>query len=182
LQRLARRYLSKICNTNCKYLYDEYAIGAEYKGIPGINIKGEWGRNRSEQIKSLASYGLYDKSAADAYYIQAKYKGANPFQVGSFGATVTYVHADAGFDPMGQADVITNMPLNWTSPSGGNLFDNIKGFEYGIQTTLWPRVMFDVRYGDMKMLDTSHPLMPVEWLQNGQESQKYLTAKFFYIF
>jgi hypothetical protein len=74
------------------------------------------------------------------------------------------------------------MPLNWTSPSGGNLFDNIKGFEYGIQTTLWPRVMFDVRYGDMKMLDTSHYLMPVEWMQNGQESQKYLTAKFFYIF
>jgi hypothetical protein len=163
-------------------LYDEYAIGLEYKGITNFNIKGEWGQNRSEQIKNLHSFGLGAKPTADAYYVQAKYKGANPFKVGSFGATLTYVHADPGFDPMGQADVITRMPLNWSSPSGGNLFDNLKGFEYGIQTTLWPRVMLDVRYGDMKMVDTNHPLMPVAWLQQGQESQKYLTAQMLYIF
>jgi hypothetical protein len=169
--------LSKATNMSLAYLgsdnkkivpgmtiYKSAAIGIESKATPEITISSEYSVNKSDFAKFKS--GL---SNPYAYFIKAQYKGANPFITGSTGFSVQYRKAVPGFDIMANAaPPAWNSAYAWTNPSGGGSADDLKGFEYGIETTLAHRLMFSAAYCDFKTFDNI--------------SKKLTTAQFFYIF
>ncbi len=151
--------------------YRDVAVGMEYKGIPNLNIKSEYAVNSSDYAKAQNN-----NSNAKAYFITAKYKGANPFVPGSFGLRVEYKKADDGFDPLSFSTPFEwNAPLNWTQPPQGGNANNIKGFEYGFDYTLATRLMLDVRYDVLKTA-TGQPN------NSGFTQQNFLSARVTYLF
>ncbi|HWR45498.1 S-layer homology domain-containing protein [Sporomusa sp.] len=164
-----------------KSVYNSQAVGVEYKGVPGITLTGEYGKNSGDSAKlatgTLGANGLVPGDAPTAYYIKAKYKGANPFVPDTSGFWVQYKKAEAGFDLMGMAEPRTwNSPFNHTSPSGGGMAENIKGFEYGFETTVAKRMVFNMTYNDLKRVSSS-----VISLANAKD-QSYFTTQLTYLF
>jgi hypothetical protein len=158
--------------------YRSKAIGLEYKGLPNINITTEYGVNSASYAKTgdgLTTYGNGGDSAK-GMFIKAKYKGANPFIVGTTGFWVTYKKADDGFDSYGYTSPLDSGsgPHNWSSPSPGGSINDIKGFEYGFEATIAPRAMLQVRYGDMEA-------MKLTTLVN-QKNQKYVLGQVTWLF
>jgi len=164
-----------------KGIYNSQAVGFEYKGISDITLTAEYGKNSADTAKlangTVGARGLVPGDAPKAYFIKAKYKGANPFVPGSSGFWVQYKKAEAGFDLMAMADPNTwNSPFNHTSPSGGGMAENIKGFEYGFETTVARRTMFKMAYNKLDRVSDS-----VISLANAKD-QSYYTAQLTYIF
>ncbi|MBP2649212.1 MAG: S-layer y domain protein [Firmicutes bacterium] len=164
---------------NQQSLYDATLAGFVYNITPDIKLDGEYGQNKGATAK-LADDGNTPKAA----YLRAKYKGANPFQVGSYGVAVQYRKANDGFDIMAMAAPYAwNTPYNWSSPAGGGVANNMKGVELSVETTIAPRLIFSAAYGIMKADVTSsfgmsHDITPAV----SNDSQKYLTAQLFYLF
>jgi hypothetical protein len=171
--------LSKATNMSLSYLYSKdkpiaaigqtmynsTAVGIESKVSPDFTLTGEYAINKSEWAK--AQSGLNNPYA---YYLRAKYKGANPFAKGSTGFWVQYKKAVPGFDFLANACPMDwNAVYNWTAGSGGGMADDIKGFEYAFETTLAPRLMFTAAYNDLKSVKDS-------------SNQKFFVAQMLYLF
>ncbi|MBP2649214.1 MAG: S-layer y domain protein [Firmicutes bacterium] len=162
-----------------KNLYDATLAGFVYNITPDIKLDGEYGQNKAATAK-LADNGNTPKAA----YLRAKYKGANPFQVGSYGVAVQYRKANDGFDIMSMAAPYAwNAPYNWSSPAGGGVANNMRGVELSVETTIAPRLIFSAAYGAMKADVTSSFGMTAGITPGvAKDNQKYLTAQLFYLF
>lgn len=155
-------------------LYEDYAVGLEYKGMPNLNLKGEYAVNHSPWAKAM------NDGNAKAYFTTLKYKGANPFVPGSFGLRLEYKYADPGFDALSYAAPFEwNGPLNWTQPPQGGYNDNIKGFEFGVEYTLVPRLLLDVRHNMLKTAN-GQPVASIDG--NSYTHQDFTTAQLTYLF
>jgi hypothetical protein len=158
-----------------KEMYNSAAIGLKYKGISDVVLDGEWGRNTADFAK-LANGG----SAPEAYFIRAKYKGANPFVVGSTGYSVQYKYAEPGFDALAFASPFAwNAPLNYTTVALGGIADNLKGFEVGFETTVAKRTIFNMRYNKLDRVKYSAQSMANNATN---DDQSFFTAQVTYIF
>ncbi|MBP2652304.1 MAG: S-layer y domain protein [Firmicutes bacterium] len=148
-----------------KTYYDSAAVGFELKATPEIALTGEYGINRSDWAKSSSG-----EDNPYAYFVKAQYKGANPFVLGSTGVWVQYEKAVSGFDFYANASP-NSWPTayNWSAGSGGGSADNLKGFSYGIETTLATRMVFTATYNPLKSFD-------------GQTSRKLITGQVWYLF
>lgn len=125
---------------------DTYAAGFKYTGLGNYDVKCEFGQNRSDVAKLLSS-----SSGAKAYVASVKYRGAKLNKPGSFGAWVGYRNADSGFDvlSMGDSDtpeVMKNFDGN--NPLNAYNMSNIKGFEYGLEYTVFLNGTLALQYGD----------------------------------
>jgi len=148
-----------------KEFYNSTAVGFEYKAAPQLTLTGEYGINRSTLAKSAS--GL---SKPYAYFLKAQYKGANPFVTGSTGAWVQFEKATDGFDLMANASPMSwPTCYNWSAGSGGGSANNVKGFSYGVETTLAQRMILTATYNPLKTFD-------------GQTNKKLITAQVWYLF
>jgi hypothetical protein len=196
-------------------LYKSWAAGAEYQfgqdPIPLVTLSGEYAENAGAMARKIngtvAPYAVADCTEGSdprAYYAKAKLLGAKPTRPGTFGFSVQYRKADAGFDAMGMANPHTwNAPFNWTTPSMGGIADNEKGFELAAEVTVLPRCIISVQYGIMTLVNTTSTLdlaspalavvnsvtptnsAPVVSMVNGGQNrtnQNYVTANVHYIF
>jgi hypothetical protein len=130
-------------------MYNTKAIGLEYKGLPNVAMTGEYGMNTAAYGKSLNN-----SSKTHAYFVKAKYKGANPLVPGTGGAFIAYVNGQRGYDPYIMAGDHKSFDLetayNFTFPSGGFFIDNTRGFVGGIETTVAKNAVVYVSYGVTK--------------------------------
>ena len=147
-----------------KLFYDSTAVGIEYKATPDIALTGEYGVNRAENAKDSSGDNTY------AWFAKMQYKGANPFEPGSTGAWVQYVKAGKGFDTFANASP-NSWPTayNWSAGSGGGSANDLKGFSYGVETTLATRMVFTATYSPLKSFD-------------GETSRKLFTGQVWYLF
>jgi S-layer homology domain. len=123
--------------------YNSKAVGLEYTGIPNINLQGEYGVNTASNAKTAN-----DGNSPKGMFIKAKYKGANPFAVGTSGAWIGYRKSDNGFDLLQYTGAL-NAPNNWTYPAQGSSINDLKGFEYGVEITVRPQAILSLIYGDL---------------------------------
>jgi hypothetical protein len=163
--------------SSIKSVYKDWAAGAEYRGIPGFTLSTEYAKNNSDFAKT------YEPDGAKAYFATLKYHGANPFQPGSSGVWVEYKKADPGFDlfanagPNGAGMDYWNCPFNYSCGAGGGYADNIKGFEYGFETTLSTHMIFTAAYDKLKAVN-----------QNGgpqtltSNDRSFMSAQVWYLF
>ncbi len=152
-------------------MYKSAALGLEYKLTPEINLTAEYGVNDSDYAKHV------NGKKANAYFLKAKYNGANPFKPGSNGFWVMYKKADLGFDTMGMADPrVWTTPFNWSDPSRGGMADNIKGYEVGFETTIAPRLIFTATYNKLDWVKAS--MFSLATTKN----QDFMTAQATYLF
>ncbi|MDF2876426.1 MAG: S-layer y domain protein [Sporomusa sp.] len=149
--------------------YDSKAVGVEYTGIPNIHLQGEYGVNTAANAKVYN-----DGKSAKGMYFRTKYKGANPFAVGTSGAWVGYRKADNGFDRIQYTGAL-HAPNNWTYPAQGSSVDNVKGFEYGVEVTVAPQAILSIIYGDLEA-------DKVGGLGLADKSQKFLISQLTWIF
>jgi len=196
-------------------LYKSWAVGAEYKcgaeKAPTFTLSGEYADNAGAMARKIngttvpfTTTACTEGSDPKAYYVKAKLLGANPFKPGSFGLSVQYRKADAGLDPMAMANPHTwNVPFNWSCPATGGGADNQKGFELAGEVTLLPRLMFNVAYGIMTLVNTTSTLdlgspalavvnavtptggAPIVSMVTGAQNktnQNYVTAQVHYMF
>ncbi|HWR08792.1 S-layer homology domain-containing protein [Sporomusa sp.] len=149
--------------------YDAKAVGFEYTGIPNINLQGEYGVNTATMAKFFNG-----GDSPKGMQLKVKYKGANPFAVGTSGAWVGYRKADNGFDILQYTGAL-NAPNNWTYPAQGSSINDVKGFEYGVEVTVAPQAMLSVIYGDLQAVK-------VGGLGLTDKSQKFLISQLTWIF
>ena len=151
-------------------LYQSWAAGAEYRyerqGTAWFTLSGEYADNAGAMARKIngttAPYAYADcTEGADpkACYAKVKLLGAKAARPGSFGLSVQYRKADAGFDAMGFASPHTwNAPFNWTTPGTGGIADNEKGLELAGEVTVLPRCVFSVAVGLLKLANTASTL------------------------
>jgi len=129
---------------------DSWALGAVYKGINNITLTGEYGENRSDLAKLWhASWGEgYD--SAKAWVAQAKYKGAQWDKPHSYGIWAGYRKAEPGFAGI-NGDYVWETPTNiHGATSLGYFMDNVEGFDYGFDYTVFKNGIFTVQYFDLE--------------------------------
>ncbi len=128
-----------------------WALGATYKGIKNVTVTAEYGRNNSDFAK--LTHSLYTEqqssSAADAWVAQIKYKGAQWDKPRTYGFWVGYRHADPGF--LG----VTGDPL-WETPAIVPTMDNVKGFDYGFDYTVFKNGVFTFNYFDLESVSKGY--------------------------
>ena len=134
----------------------------------------------------------HESDAPIAYYAKVKVLGANPFMPGTGGLSLQYRKAESGFDIMGMANPFTwNAPFNWTSPSGGGIAENHKGFELAGEVTVLPRTILKASYGLMKSDSTTSVAALFAHRVGGAttvptlpetDRERYFTAAVFYLF
>jgi hypothetical protein len=151
-------------------LYKSWAAGAEYQFGQEHNalvtLSGEYAENAGAMARKIngttAPYAVTDcteGSDPKAYYGKVKLLGAKAARPGSFGFSVQYRKADAGFDAMGMANPHTwNAPFNWATPSMGGIADNEKGLELAAEVTVLPRCIVSVQCGIMTLVNTTSTL------------------------
>jgi hypothetical protein len=167
-----------------KERYDSKAVGLTYKGIPSITLSGEYAQN-SASLAKFGNNGTMSQqgqqilgSAPKAYYIKAKYKGAIPFVPGSTGLHIQYKKADPGFDIMGMASPFEwNAPFNYTTPASGGMAENIKGIEFGFETTVAMRTIFSMTYNKLDRVSSKSFTSLAT-----NSDQSFFTAQLTYIF
>ena len=147
-------------------LYKSWAVGAQYQYGPWFTLSGEYADNAGAMARKIngtttpfAHTDCTEGADPKAYYGKAKFMGAKPAQPGTFGLSVQYRKADAGFDAMGMANPHTwNAPFNWATPSMGGIADNQKGLELAAEVTALPRCVLSVQYGIMKLVNATSTL------------------------
>ncbi|SDE55701.1 DUF3373 family protein [Sporomusa acidovorans] len=127
-------------------IIDTYAVGFKYTGLQNYGIKYEYGKNKSDIAKALSG-----NDGATAYVASVKYRGADLNKPGSYGAWIGYRNADTGFDvlSMGDSDapeIMKNFDDN--NPFNAYNMSNIKGFEYGLEYTVFQNATLTLQYGD----------------------------------
>lgn len=196
-------------------LYKSWAAGCEYKfgqdHAPWVTLSGEYAGNAGAMARKIngttAPYAVNDcteGSDPKACFAKAKLLGAKASRPGTFGLSVQYRKADAGFDAMGMATPRTwNAPFNWATPSMGGIADNEKGFELAAEVTVLPRCILSVQYGIFTLVNTTSTLdlaspalavvnsvtptnaAPIVSMVNGAQNrpnQNYVTANMRYSF
>ncbi|WP_425058985.1 hypothetical protein SCACP_36360 [Sporomusa carbonis] len=135
--------------------YKTSAVGATYKTDNGLALSGEYGDNNS------------NSNSKKAFYVSLKYKNVNSEQVGSSAVWIMYKKAEPGFDPYSNA-ILTSTWNQTLGPAGGRA-DDIKGFEYGLATTIFPHGVLEVKYNPLKSYD-------------GKTDNTYLVSQLTYTF
>ena len=120
--------------SNDKSNYDTWAVGTTYKAFQNIALSAEYAENSADVLADTTK----------AAWAQVKYKGADAAKVGSFGLWVGYTKAQAGFDPKGYTT------RNFTDNSGGVGANDIKGYEYGVEYTLFKNGLLSLNYNPDK--------------------------------
>lgn len=126
--------------------YKTKAIGFAY-AFDKFALKAEYGKNSSELARQSNN-----GSDATAWYSNLKYRGANGSQVHSYGVWLGYRQADKDFDPEW-----------WSTPDatdvagGRSVLNDTKGFEYGLEYTVFKNGIFTVQYNDMKDKNGTSP-------------------------
>lgn len=119
--------------------YKTKAIGFSY-AFDKFVLKAEYGKNGAELARQSNN-----GSDAKAWYSNLKYMGANGSKVHSYGIWLGYRQADKDFDPEW-----------WSTPEatdvagGRSVFNDTKGFEYGVEYAVFKNGIFSVQYNDMK--------------------------------
>ncbi|WP_005035745.1 hypothetical protein [Holophaga foetida] len=182
-------YFADVTSEDDACNYKTYALGAEYKyvanNVPWFTVSGEYAKNNSDGAEFLnTDYSNMTAENPIAYYGKVKVLGANPFMPGTAGFSVQYRKAEAGFDCMGMANPMTwNAPFNWTTPSGGGIAENHKGFELAGEVTVLPRTILKASYGLMKTVDMhAYGSFGAHKVDATTDSEKYFTAAVFYLF
>lgn len=117
--------------------YKSYAAGFGYKGIKNIGLTFEYGINKSEFAKASNN-----NDEAKGWMAKAKYLGAIPAAENSYGFWVGYRNADPAFDSYSLSTLDTTAKVNEMS--------NIKGFEYGVEYTVFKNGVLKFQYNDLK--------------------------------
>ncbi|CQR73047.1 hypothetical protein SOV_48310 [Sporomusa ovata DSM 2662] len=129
--------------------YNEYktkTIGFSY-AFNDFVLRSEYGKNGAEAAKQ-ANNG----SDAEAWYGNLKYRGADGSKLHSYGVWVAYREADKNFDPEW-----------WSTPESSDVagglaaFNDTKGFEYGVEYTVFKNGILAVQYNDMKDKNGNSP-------------------------
>lgn len=160
--------------------YNSAALGISYTGIANWELTSEYGKNRGTEAKTAnggdAPYGMY---------IKAKYKGANPFAIGSAGAWVTYKRAQDGFDlwALTSRTDLTG-PQNWSAPGCGGGLNDVRGFEIGFEATVAPHAILTLRYDDLRALKTPGGLFNgvSNAIGTEQKDQSYFISQLIWVF
>lgn len=129
-------------------LYKSWAAGFTYKGIPDIGLTFEHGTNGADQVKT-ANAG----SSAKAWMAKAKYLGADGAKPKSYGLWLGYREADPKFDTFGFTTL--NKDYARAANTGGltndvGMLKNIKGFQYGVEYTVFENGIAKIIYNDLK--------------------------------
>ena len=127
-------------------LIKTWAVGFGYNGIQNIGLTFEYGKNTSDAAK-----GINNNTDAKAWLAKAKYMGADNAKPQSYGLWVGYRKADAGFfghngDPLWET-------AGNLQPTNGYLFNNIKGFDYGFEYTVFKNGILSLQYSNLKSAD-----------------------------
>ena len=170
-------------------LINTWALGAKYTGIKNITLTGEYGRNNSDAAKGFKDATVYyatgetDYSAADAWVAQVKYKGAQWDKPHSYGVWVGYRKAEPGFFGR-NGDLVwetpTNIYINYPEWDAGYMMDNVKGFDFGFDYTVFKNGIFSVQYFDLEtdVITTGANLTPTD----ANDNKKSFVAQLRYIF
>ena len=126
-----------------------WAAGVGYNGIQNIGLTVEYGKNSSDYSKNLNG-----GSDAKAWIAKAKYMGADGDKPQSWGLWVGYRKADPGFlghngDPL--YETAGNLPLN----GGAYIMSDVKGFDYGVEYTVFKNGILSLNYLDLKSRNDS---------------------------
>lgn len=131
--------------------YRGLAGGFKYKGVQNLVMTGEYGTNGGKTAR-LANNG----ESAKAYYCKVKYRGADGEKDNSYGFWVNYRNADPAFDPwnLGSCggDDITEMTKAGANNSATSMgaVQNIKGFDFGYEHTVFKNAIASVQYNAVK--------------------------------
>lgn len=126
--------------------YKTKAVGFSY-AFDKFVLKAEYGKNGADFAKQ-------NNNGADAkgWYSNLKYMGANGSKIHSYGVWLGYRKADKAFDPCW-----------WSTPdatdvAGGlSALNDTRGFEYGLEYTVFKNGIFTVQYNDMKDKNGNSP-------------------------
>lgn len=129
-------------------LYNSWAAGFTYKGIPDIGLIFEYGENRADQVKAENN-----GNSAKAWMAKGKYLGADSTKPKSYGLWVGYREADPKFDTYGFTTL--NNDYTRAANTGGPAHEvgalkNVKGFQYGIEYTVFENAIAKVIYNDLE--------------------------------
>ena len=119
-----------------------WAAGIDYNGIPNIGLTFEYGKNTSDAAKHDTAGG------AKAWMAKAKYLGANCDKPQSYGLWVGYRKADKGF--------FNNTTLDSTDAMQVGCLNNVKGFEYGFEYTVFKNSILTLQYNNLKSNDNQN--------------------------
>ena len=120
-----------------KEYYKSYSAGFNYKGIKNVGLNFEYGVNKSELAKASNN-----NTEAKGWMAKAKYLGAIPETEKSYGFWVGYRNADTAFDSYSLGTLESTTKVNEMS--------NIKGFEYGVEYSVFRNGVLKFQYNDMK--------------------------------
>ena len=130
---------------------DSWALGAVYKGINNVTLTAEYGQNKSDAAKALHNFWGEGNDSAKAWVAQAKYKGAQWEKPHSYGFWVGYRKAEPGFIGV-NGDYVWETPTNINAGpySLGYFMDNVKGFDYGFDYTVFKNGILTLQYFDLE--------------------------------
>lgn len=128
-------YVKSKGNTNTPL--DTWTAGFGYNAIANTAFTFEYGKNSADVAKN-ANGGHTPK----AYLAKAKYLGADPAKLHSYGLWVGYRKADTGF--------FNNTTLDGTDAQQVGYLSDVKGFEYGLEYTAFPNSLFTLQYNSLK--------------------------------
>lgn len=140
-------------------LYNDLAAGFTYKGIRNLGLTFEYGENSAELVKA-ANNG----ESAKAWMAKAKYLGADGAKLKSHGFWVGYRSADPRFDTFGFSTVNNDWGRVANTGTGLNpgysadpaynysigALKNVKGFQYGVEYTVFEDAIATIMYNDVK--------------------------------
>ena len=131
-------------------IVDTWALGAVYRGINNVTLTAEYGENRSDAAKFLHWFKGEGDDSAKAWVAQAKYKGAQWDKPHSYGIWAGYREAEPGFIGV-NGDYVWETPTNiHGTESIGYFMDDVKGFDYGFDYTVFKNGIFTFQYFDLE--------------------------------
>ncbi|WP_425058575.1 hypothetical protein SCACP_32320 [Sporomusa carbonis] len=113
--------------------YETTAAGLTYTGLGKFTVAGEYGKNDAAA------------ESAKAWIGKLKYAGADPSKVNSFGVWAARKQAEQNFDTL----KLTTYD-GATNASAYKPMDDIKGYEYGVEYTVFKNGVLTVIYNDVK--------------------------------
>lgn len=126
------------------HTYETFAYGVKYTGIEKFTIAGEFATNKADLAKTAGK-------DADAQWISVKYMGAKAAQPGTFGVWVAYKKADPKYDIKDyNGGDATSAVSAFTGAGRGTYYDDVKGYEYGFDYTVFKNGVLSVQYYDQE--------------------------------
>lgn len=124
-------------------LYKDWAAGFNYTGIKNLGITYEYGANGANRVKAVNN-----GSSAKAWMAKVKYLGAAGDKPKSYGLWVGYRKADELFDNFGFTTLANDQARasNVSSYALNGALNNVKGFQYGFEYTVFPNGIAKIMY------------------------------------